>query len=294
MTSNAIEVKNICFLSLAYIDTRLGQIMVNCDAWLKSVWHGVFMSRERRTKFADRWRQISEPSMTRSISNEFETAGLQELKQDADYFDAKVSFQHEPRSDDQTAQDDQFLMTYADDLSMVLTVHLEQISQWKNCLMFNGNFTIQSQIKAVEERLDNQQFQRLKALLQVHERYLRSTFPLKGEVRKYIYLLELVCFLFTVLVALKRRMKKIPNMNRLLSVPVGKLSINRTKKMFRRRFFLFHQGDDIRTERELPPFIYSKKHSSDIFPIERETMFHLHGGIQFEYETSSLNDQLSQ
>jgi hypothetical protein len=104
---------------------------------------------------------------------------------------------------------------------MVLTLYLDQLSQWKNCLMFNGNYTIQSQIKTTPEKLDNQQFQRLKALLQVHEKYLRTTFPLKIEVRRYIYLLELVCFLFTVLVALKRRMKKIPNMNRFLPMIIG-------------------------------------------------------------------------
>jgi hypothetical protein len=70
-------------------------------------------------------------------------------------------------------------------------------------------------------RLDNQEFQRLKALLQVHEKYLREIFGLKIEVQRYIYLLELVCFLFTIFVALKRRMKKIPNMNRLLPVIIG-------------------------------------------------------------------------
>lgn len=78
-----------------------------------------------------------------------------------------------------------------------------------------------NEIFVVYHRLDNPEFQRLKALLQVHEKYLRETFDLKMEVRRYIYLLELVCFLFTVLVALKRRMKKIPNMNRLLPVIIG-------------------------------------------------------------------------
>ncbi len=53
-------------------------------------------------------------------------------------------------------------------------------------------------------------------------------------------------------------------------------------------------GDEVRTERELPPFTYFQSQSSTIFPLERETMFHLHGGIQFEYETGPLNDQLSQ
>ncbi len=66
-------------IRLAYLDTRLGQIMINCDAWLKSVWHGVFMPREKRAKFVDRWRLIAEPSMTRSIPYEFESAGIERL-----------------------------------------------------------------------------------------------------------------------------------------------------------------------------------------------------------------------
>ncbi|CAF3613919.1 unnamed protein product [Rotaria sp. Silwood1] len=267
------DLSSTCQIPTAYIDTRLGQIMINCDAWLKSLWHGVFMSREKRAKFTDRWRHASESSLARSVIHEFEAAGLQDISQDPDYSQAKNSFQTEPKSEEQTHSDDEFLASYADDLSMVLTLYLDQISQWKNCLMFNGNYTIQSQIKTIQEKLDNQQFQRLKALLQVHENYLRKTFSLKNEVRKYMYLLELSCFLFTLLVGLKRRMKKIPNMNRLLPMLIG---------------------EDVRTERELPPFMYMKKQSTNIFPINHETMFHLHGGIQFEYETRSLNNKLSE
>ena len=63
-----------------------------------------------------------------------------------------MSFQPEPKSEDQTQSDDQFLASYADDLSMVLTLHLDQVSQLKNCLMFNGNYTIQSQIKTIQEK----------------------------------------------------------------------------------------------------------------------------------------------
>lgn len=78
--------------------------------------------------------------------------GLQDLSQDADYTDAKKSFQREPKSEEQSASDDQFLASKSDDLSMVLTFYLDQLSQWKNCLMFNGNYTIQSQIKTVQEK----------------------------------------------------------------------------------------------------------------------------------------------
>lgn len=49
--------------------------MINCDAWLKSVWHGVFMTREKRAKFADRWRHTGEAGIERSVVHEFEAAG---------------------------------------------------------------------------------------------------------------------------------------------------------------------------------------------------------------------------
>ena len=78
--------------------------------------------------------------------------GLQDLSQDPDYAEAKTSFQRELKSEEQTLSDDQFLLSYTDDLSMVLTLYSDQLSQWKNCLMFNGHYTIQSQIKATQEK----------------------------------------------------------------------------------------------------------------------------------------------
>ncbi len=78
--------------------------------------------------------------------------GLQDLSQDLDYAQAKNSFRREPKAEEQSNSDDQFLASKADDLSMVLTFYLDQLSQWKNCLMFNGNYTIQSQIKTIQEK----------------------------------------------------------------------------------------------------------------------------------------------
>ena len=126
--------------------------MINCDAWLKSVWHGVFMQKDKRAKFIDRWKLIAEPSITRSMTYEFESGGLQDLSQDPDYATAKNSFRRDPKAEEQSISDDQFLASKADDLSMVLTLYLDELSQWKNCLMFNGNYVIQSQIKTVQEK----------------------------------------------------------------------------------------------------------------------------------------------
>jgi len=84
--------------------------------------------------------------------------GLQDLSQDPDYAHAKNSFRREPKSEEQSNSDDQFLMSKADDLSMVLTLYLDDLSQWKNCLMFNGNYTIQSQIKTIQEKYRNKNY----------------------------------------------------------------------------------------------------------------------------------------
>ena len=110
------------------------------------------MPKEKRSKFAERWKTISDYSIPRSIVQEYESSGLQDLQDDPDYAESKDSFQPEIKSEEQRLSDEQFLLTYADDLSMVLTLHLDRLSQYRNCLMFNGNYTIQSQIKAVEAR----------------------------------------------------------------------------------------------------------------------------------------------
>ena len=74
------------------------------------------------------------------------------MSQDPDYTEAKDSFRREPKPEEQSLSDDQFLASKADDLSMVLTLYLEELSQWKNCLLFKGNHLIQSQIKTVQEK----------------------------------------------------------------------------------------------------------------------------------------------
>ena len=47
-----------CQLPPAYVDTKLGQIMINTDYWLKALWHGTFFTRDKRIKFTERWRQL--------------------------------------------------------------------------------------------------------------------------------------------------------------------------------------------------------------------------------------------
>ncbi|CAF1651648.1 unnamed protein product, partial [Didymodactylos carnosus] len=141
-------------LPSAYVDTRLGQIMINSDYWMKTLWHGVFITREKRIKLGERWKQkiaglthTGEPIPTKPVLYEFEN-----FVNEPDYGNAIDKYKQEPRSEEQARSDDEFFASYADDLSMMLTLYMEDVSQYNNCVMFKGNFIIQSTIKAVQER----------------------------------------------------------------------------------------------------------------------------------------------
>ena len=47
-------------MSPVYHDTRVGRLLTEVDATLKCLWHGVCFPRDKRVKFADRWRSIVE------------------------------------------------------------------------------------------------------------------------------------------------------------------------------------------------------------------------------------------
>jgi len=51
-----------CQMSPVYHDTRVGRLLTEVDATLKCLWHGVCFPRDKRIKFAGRWRGIIEAS----------------------------------------------------------------------------------------------------------------------------------------------------------------------------------------------------------------------------------------
>lgn len=71
-----------CQLPPAYINTRVGQILINVDYMMKALWHGAYLPKEKRTKFSERWKsnldvnQNGRPETKKSILNEFIGAGL--------------------------------------------------------------------------------------------------------------------------------------------------------------------------------------------------------------------------
>lgn len=70
-----------CQLPPAYIDTRVGQVLINVDYMMKALWHGVYFPKDKRTKFSERWRgnldvnSNGKPETKKPLIKEFESAG---------------------------------------------------------------------------------------------------------------------------------------------------------------------------------------------------------------------------
>ena len=77
----------------------------------------------------------------------------------------------------------------------------------------------------------------------MHEKFLRDNFAAKHEIRRNIKLMNIISFLVPLLMGLKRRMK-IPNLNNLLPMI---------------------SGEDVHTEKELPPLMIGNDFRSHLF-----------------------------
>ena len=70
-----------CQIPPAYLDTRVGQLLIDVDYMLKCLWHGCSFTKEKRIKFSDRWRgnlQVNangKPETKKVLITEFTSAG---------------------------------------------------------------------------------------------------------------------------------------------------------------------------------------------------------------------------
>lgn len=57
--------------------------------------------------------------------------------------------------------------------------------------------------------------------------------------------------------------------------------------------FLSISGDDkVKTERELPPFIYGRDFKCQNFDYKENQYFHVHGGIEFDISTNPVENAM--
>jgi hypothetical protein len=234
------------------------------------------------------------PQTKKSVFLEFVSAGLTDLAKDPEYGTIfanenddenessnsnafgismaadlhKITGNETGLTEEQKKEQAKFFSSYVDDVALQMTFGLKSLKQFKNLYQIESEYTIGCACRADNERIDNFKFEKIKPLLNVHEKFLRENFEKKAEIRKNLSLLKFVSFLVPLLVGLKKRMK-IPEMNNLLPLMMG---------------------DEVHTERELPPLMlgpdYATKRFNDI--VNTSKYFNLHGGIQFEIETCSV------
>lgn len=71
-----------CQIPPAYTDTKVGQVLIDIDYMMKALWHGAYFPKEKRLKFAEKWRSslnvnaLGVAETKKIIPTEFALAGL--------------------------------------------------------------------------------------------------------------------------------------------------------------------------------------------------------------------------
>ncbi|XP_021499784.1 ankyrin and armadillo repeat-containing protein isoform X1 [Meriones unguiculatus] len=266
-----------CQLPPAYYDTRIGQILIHIDYMLKALWHGIYMPKEKRTRFSELWRTIldidpdGKPQTMKDIFSEFNSAGLVDITKDPDFsgiYDEDMN--EDPTYDPNSPEEKAVFMKYAENIMLKMTFSTTQIQQHENVFIFETSYWLTNAIKCNQDYLDICTYQRLQQRLYLQKKVIQKHFEKKKEIRRGIGYLKLICFLIPFLLGLKKKMK-VPYLNSLLPP---------------------FSDDKVKTERELPPFIYGRDFKCQNFDYKENQYFHVHGGIEFDISTNPVESAL--
>lgn len=264
---------SVCNLPPCYHDTRVGQVLICVDYMLKSLWHGAYFPKEKRTKFTERWRgnldvnASGKPETKKPLLTEFTSAGLIDVTKDPDF--AKIYDQLPQVIPGDAEMDDEkrFFMSHVDDLSMHITMSQEECQYYKNLYIVDAKYHVSSVIRLMDNQIDHTGYERLKTRLLMHEELIQKNIANKQIIRKQLELLKLISYLVPFLLGMRKRMK-IPDITKLMPS---------------------YSNDECRTERELPPLITGQDFKCKIFSFN-DHYFHLHGGISIDLETDTMTE----
>nr|XP_051705311.1 ankyrin and armadillo repeat-containing protein isoform X4 [Oryctolagus cuniculus] len=266
-----------CHLPPAYYDTRIGQILIDIDYMLKALWHGIYMPKEKRARFSELWRTIMDidpdgkPQTSKDIFAEFNAAGLVDITKDPDFdgiYDEDMN--EDPTYNPNSPEEKAVFMKYAENIMLKLTFSTIQVQQYENVFIFETAYWLTNAIKYNQDYLDICTYQRLQQRLYLQKKIIQKHFEKKKEIRGGLGYLKLICFLIPFLLSLKKKMK-VPYLSSLLQP---------------------FSDDKVKTERELPPFIYGQDFKCQNFYYKENQYFHMHGGIEFDISTPSIENAL--
>ncbi|KAI0239359.1 Ankyrin and armadillo repeat-containing protein [Lamellibrachia satsuma] len=250
-----------CQIPPAYIDTRVGQVLISIDYMLKALWHGAYMPKEKRTKFTERWRSnldvntSGQPETKKPLLPEFHGAGLADVLKQPEYALIGESMQVPEELFD-------FFRSHVDKISLRITVFQQHIFQHRNLFCIDADWFVSSIVDTNSDLRDHDTYERLNNILQLQEDILKKNLENSPVIRKQMIQLRIISFLVPFLCAMKKRM----------SLPI----------LMRMLPSLF--GDAVKTEKELPPLMVGPDYMCKNFYTENK-YFNMHGGIQLDYET---------
>ncbi|XP_058156485.1 ankyrin and armadillo repeat-containing protein isoform X2 [Dasypus novemcinctus] len=161
-------------------------------------------------------------------------------------------------------------MKYAENIMLKLTFSTTQVQQCENVFIFETAYWLTNAIKCNQDNLDICTYQRLQQRLYLQKKVIQKHFEKKKEIRTGIGYLKLICFLIPFLLSLKKKMK-VPYLSTLLQP---------------------FSDDKVKTERELPPFIYGRDFKCQNFHYKENQYFHVHGGIEFDISTPPIENAM--
>uniref|UniRef100_F6W6A6 Ankyrin and armadillo repeat containing n=1 Tax=Ornithorhynchus anatinus TaxID=9258 RepID=F6W6A6_ORNAN len=264
-----------CQLPPAYLDTLVGQILIGVDYMLKALWHGIYMPKEKRVRFSELWRSIMDigpngrPQTDRDIFAEFCTAGLADLSDDPDFkgiYDEDMN--SDPTYDPDSPEEKGLFMRFVEHVLLQLAFSTTRLEQHENVFVFEAAYWLGDAVRCTEEQLGMGTYQRLQQRLTLHRKLVQKHLERKGETKRHMGYLKLIAFIIPLFLGLKKKMK-VPNLSHLLPP---------------------FSDDKVKTERELPPFILGRDFRCRHFEYLENEYFHMHGGIQFDISTASIEE----
>ena len=258
-----------CQIPPAYLDTRVGQLLINVDYMMKSLWHGAYFPKEKRPKFAERWRQsvnlnttTGEPETRRSLPLVWTEAGLMDLSKDPEFTEAYNAAPTENPDDPVAVEEKRYFMKHVDELALKMVLFQKSVNMHQNFFLVDADYRVSSVVKS--DKMDHQVYEKVSRRLRSHQDFVRDCLLLNADIKRHLCLLKFISFLVPFLIAMKKRCK-VPDVSKLLP-PLT--------------------FEECKTEREFPPLIIRPDFKCKHFE-SSDKYFHLHGGISIDRKTDA-------
>ena len=267
----------LCSLPPAYLDTRVGQVLINIDYALKCLWHGTYFPRDKRLKFAEKWRQALNINLAsgksegrRQTAMAFMESGVIDLAQEGDYVEAIRSENERvahlaAKENDDDCDIHQLTMLHVDELFLRIIAKQETVQYYNNMLIVDGTNDVVGCIRHIDHNMTNDEYRRLLQRFRDECTFLQHNLSQRSDLRHQLQLLKFISLMVPLLIAFKKR-GRIPDIGRLIKNP----------------FFT----EQLKTERDLPPLIQLETNHR-FFKFDQDDFFHLHGSILIDVETPS-------